>query len=138
MRLIRQMAATSAVIAALAAAPAEAQQTRAQIAAEQRLAKVKDVKPITKNKVEDVLFQIRDDFKIERLFNPRKGFFVRFGVPGEGSGFGGGPAWRISNPGEKYSFTVSAAATFTGNWIGEAVFRLPHLADERFFVEAAF
>ena len=119
----------------LAASPAHAQQTREQIATEQRLAKVKEVQPVRRGKVEDFFYQLTDDFKLERYFNPRKGFFVRFGVPGEGSGFGAGPGWRISNPGGSYSFTVSAARTLIGNSIAEATLKLPFLADERFFVE---
>lgn len=129
------MTAAAVILASLSGRPAFAQQTRQQIATEQRLAKSKEVKEIRRGKVEAALFKMTDDFKLERFFNPRKGFFVRFGVPGEGSGFGAGPAWRISNP--TYAFTVSSAYTLSGNWIGDVTLRMPRLADERYFVDVS-
>jgi hypothetical protein len=84
-------------------------------------------------KVERAFLRLSDERLLDRLLNPRKGFFLRVGPPVENGGLGAGPAWRASNLARTYTLTASAAASPTGNWIGEAVLQLPSFARDRLF-----
>ena len=89
--------------------PAAAQETRAEIAAEQRRARSRELRPKEPGKVEQAFIKFSDERVMDRWFNPRRGLFARVGLPTEGAAFGGGPAWRASDPGRNYTFTASAA-----------------------------
>jgi outer membrane protein assembly factor BamA len=118
-------------------APVDAQETRAEIAAEQRRAKSRELRPKEPNRVEQAFIRFSDERVLERWFNPRRGLFARMGLPTEGAAFGGGPAWRISPPGRPYTVTASAAASISREWLGELDLQipdvLPRVANDRFF-----
>jgi hypothetical protein len=135
--------AAAAVLAAAflvaPATPAAAQQTRGEIAAEQRRGRSRELHPTEPGRVERTLLMLSDERLMDRLFNPRRGFFVRVGLPAEGSAFGAGPAWRASDAGRRYTFTASAAASISREWIGELALQvpdaLPRLGGDRFFAD---
>jgi Omp85 superfamily domain len=130
-------AALASAAALFLALPAAAQPTREAIATDQRIAKSHDVHPVEPGTPERLLLKFSHDRVLERVFDPRRGLFVRVGLPTEGAGFGAGPAWRASNYSRSYTFTASTAASVTREWIGELALQvpdlLPSLADDRFF-----
>ena len=134
--------AGAVLIAALlvsAPGPAAAQQTREEIAAEQRRARSRDLHPEEQGTVERTFLKLSDERVLDRLFNPRRGFFVRVGLPVEGAAFAAGPAWRASDPGRRYTFTASAAGSISREWLGELALQipdaLPGLGKDRFFAD---
>ena len=137
-RIVGRILLTAAVVAA-AAAPAAAQQTREEIAAEQRRARSQDLHPTEPGGVERAFLTLSDERLLDRLFDPRHGFFVRVGLPAEGAAFGAGPAWRASDAGRHYTFTASAAASISREWLGELALEipdaLPRLGRDRFFAD---
>ena len=134
-------AVVAAALIAGAARPLEAQQTRAEVAAEQRRARSETLQPAEPGRVERTFLTFSDERVLDRLFNPHHGFFVRVGLPAEGAAFGGGPAWRASDPGRHYTFTASAAASISREWLGELSLHvpdaLPALGRDRFFVDVS-
>src|SRR6266498_2184774 len=92
-------AVLAAAFLVAAAIPAAAQPTREEIAAEQRRARSRDLQPTEPGFVERTLLTLSDERLLERLFDPRHGFFVRVGLPVEGASFAAGPAWRASDAG---------------------------------------
>jgi hypothetical protein len=135
--------AVGAVVAATllaAVAPVAAQQTREEIAAEQRRTRSRELQPAAEpNGVERAFLTLSDERLLDRLFNPRKGFFVRVGLPVEGAAFAAGPAWRASDAGRRYTFTASAAGSISREWLGELALQmpevLPRLGRDRFFLD---
>ena len=119
--------------------PAAAQQTRGEIAAEQRRARSRELRPAEAGTVERTFLKLSDERMLDRLFNPRRGFFVRVGLPVEGAAFAAGPGWRASDPGHRYVFTASAAGSISREWIGELALQLPDvlpgLGNDRFFAD---
>lgn len=130
-------AAWASAAALILAVPAAAQPTREAIATEQRIAKSHDVRPVAQGTAERLMLKLSHDRILERVFDPRRGLFMRVGLPTEGAGFGAGPAWRMSPYSRRYTFTASTAASVTREWIGELTLQvpdlLPSLADDRFF-----
>jgi hypothetical protein len=130
-------AVLAAAFLVAAAIPAAAQQTREEIAAEQRRARSRDLQPTEPDFVERTLLTLSDERLLERLFDPRHGFFVRVGLPVEGASFAAGPAWRASDAGRRYTFTASAAGSISREWLGELALEipdaLPGLGRDRFF-----
>jgi hypothetical protein len=122
-----------------AASSAAAQQTREDIAAEQRRARSEDLQPTEPGVVERTMLTLSDERPLDRLFNPRHGFFVRVGLPVEGASFAAGPAWRASDAGRHYTFTASAAGSISREWLGELALQipdaLPGLGRDRFFTD---
>src|SRR5882724_3565835 len=120
-----------------AATPAAAQQTREEIAAEQRRTRSQELQPTEPGAVERTMLWLSDERLADRLFDPRHGFFVRVGLPVEGASFAAGPAWRASDPGRHYTFTASAAGSISREWLGELALQipdaLPRLGRDRFF-----
>jgi hypothetical protein len=135
-RALMRVACPSAAVLILAL-PAAAQPTREGIATEQRVAKSHDVRPVEQGATERLLLKLSHDRVLERVFDPRRGLFMRVGLPTEGAGFGAGPAWRMSNYSRSYTLTASTAASVTREWIGELALQvpdlLPSLADDRLF-----
>lgn len=131
----------AAALLAAAATPATAQQSREEIAAEQRRARSGDLHPAEPGGVERAFLTLSDERLLDRLFNPRKGFFVRVGLPVEGAAFAAGPAWRASDAGRRYTFTASAAASISREWLGELALQvpdvLPRLGRDRFFADVS-
>jgi hypothetical protein len=132
-----------AILAALflvvAAMPMAAQQTREEIAAEQRRVRSEELKPMEPGFVEKAMLTLSDERLMDRLFDPRKGWFVRVGLPVEGASFAAGPAWRASDPGRHYTFTASAAGSISREWLGELALQIPDVmpgrAHDRFFAD---
>jgi hypothetical protein len=85
------------------------------------------------------MVKLSDERLMDRLFDPRKGFFVRVGLPVEGASFAAGPAWRASDPGRHYTFTASAAGSISREWLGELALwvpdALPAIGRDRFFLD---
>lgn len=126
---------TAALLAMLATVPAasSAQTTRAEAAREQRAAKAAGpLEPYRPKKAEAVLYRIEDDRLMERIFNPPRGVFVRYGGLPQGAGLGAGPAWRHSTA--HWSLTGSSAFSIRGYREVDGVFSFPQLAGERAFV----
>ena len=121
--------------------PAAAQQTREEISAEQRRARSRDLRPAEAGTVERTFLKLSDERLLDRLFNPRRGFFVRVGLPVEGAAFAAGPAWRASDPGRRYTITASAAGSISREWLGELALQipdlLPGLGKDRFFADVS-
>jgi hypothetical protein len=131
----------AAAVLVAAAIPAAAQQTREEIAAEQRRARSRELHPEEPGGVERTFLKLSDERWLDRLFNPRQGFFVRVGLPVEGAAFAAGPAWRASDAGRHYTFTASAAGSISREWLGELALQvpdvMPRLANDRFFADVA-
>jgi hypothetical protein len=125
---------TVALIAILAMAPAaaSAQTTRAEIARQQRAAKATDLHPYQPKKVEATLFRIEDRYLMERIFNPPRGLFLKYGGLPVGAGITAGPAYRLSN--HTVSLTGWAIAAFRGSWEANGTLAFPHLANDHAFV----
>ena len=123
-----------AILAILAIAPAaaSAQTSRTDIARQQRAAKAAGLHPYERNKVDAVLFRIEDGYLMERIFNPPRGLFVRFGGLPQGAGLAAGPAYRHSN--HTLSLTGSSAISFRGYWELSGTLAFPHLAGDHAFV----
>lgn len=87
------------------------------------------------------MLTLSDERLMDRLFDPREGFFVRVGLPVEGASFAAGPAWRASDPGRHYTFTASAAGSISREWLGELALQLPDalpgLGRDRFFADVS-
>jgi hypothetical protein len=122
-----------------AATPVAAQQTREEIAAEQRRARSDDLHPTGPGKVEQAFLTLSNERVMDRLFDPREGFFVRVGLPVEGASFAAGPAWRASDASRYYTFTASAAGSISREWLGELALQIPDVlpgrAHDRFFAD---
>ncbi len=124
----RRIAVVAALVS-LVAVSASAQETRAEIARQAREQKSKDLKPYVPNRVEATLFRIEDRYLMERIFNPPRGLFVRFGGMPQGAGLAAGPAYRRSN--HVYDLTGSSAVSMRGYWELAGSVGLPHLAGDR-------
>jgi hypothetical protein len=133
---LTRAALTSAAALILAQSTA-AQPTREAIATEQRVAKSLDVRPVAQGTTERLLLKLSHDRVLERVFDSRRGLFLRVGLPTEGASFGAGPAWRVSNYSRSYTLTASTAASVAREWIGELALQVPYLlpslADDRLF-----
>ena len=125
MKGLRAVAVMTALVLAVAPQPAAAQQTREEMAAEQRRARSRELHPAEPGRVERTFLKLSDERWLDRLFNPRRGFFVRVGLPVEGAAFAAGPAWRASDAGRRYTFTASAAGSISREWLGELALQVP-------------
>ena len=111
----------------LSASPAAAQDTREQIAADQRKARSGEVRPVEPGRLERTFLTLSDERVLDRLFNPRRGLFVRTGLPVQGAAIAAGPAWRASDFNRRYTFTASTAVSVSREWIGELALQVPDL-----------
>ena len=107
--------------------------TRAAELHAEREAKARELTPPKRSRVERLLFKIEDDLVVERWLNPPRGFYLRLGGIGEGSGFGVGPGYRYSTG--AFDLRVSAAGSMRGYAIGEASVLLPGGMKDGAFVE---
>jgi hypothetical protein len=106
-----------------AAAPAFAQDTRAGQAEQQRAAKAKQLRPYQPSAIEAALYRIEDRYLVERVFNPPRGVFLRFGGLPEGAGLAAGPGYRYST--YDWSFTATGAMSIRGSQEIEARLSVP-------------
>jgi hypothetical protein len=116
------------------AAPLLAQDTRAEQLRRERAEKAAKLRPLERNRIEAVLFEIEDRRWMERLFNPPRGVFVRWGGLPEGAGVGAGPAARFST--HTVSVTGTSVITARKYWEIDGRIAFPRLADRHLFVEA--
>lgn len=110
-----------------------AQETRAAQADQKRAEKAKQLRRYRRGRVERALLRIEDRLIVQRIFNPPRGVFARFGGLTEGAGFGGGPAYRYST--DLFRFTTSSAISMRGYWLVEGSLAFPTLADGHAFAE---
>ena len=103
--------------------------TRAALAAARRASRPTE-HGTGQGKVERTFLKLSDDRVLDRLFNPRSGWFIRVGLPTEGSSPAAGPAVRLGNPEHTYIFTASTAMSISREWLGEVSLQLPDLLFE--------
>lgn len=133
LRRIAVLALTVAGIG-LSATQAAAQATRAEEAAKAREEKARTVEPHRRSAVERLLFKLEDDLLFERLLAPPRGFHLRLGGIGEGSGLAVGPAYRFNAP--AFDVKASAAISMKKYAIGEASLRFPGTVGQNAYIRA--
>ena len=126
-------AAAVALIVAAAICPAAAQDTRSSDLERQRAEKAKSLQPYEPSRIERILFEFEDQRWMERIFNPPRGVFLRWGGLPEGAGLGAGPAVRYSN--HTFSATATSVVTLRRYWEVDGRLTFPFLADRKMFVE---
>lgn len=138
---MRIRALTAILIPLLTGAPALGQETRADVATDQRLARDQEARPNEVGRVERAFLALSHERILDRVFDPPHGWFVRAGLPQEGAAPAVGPAWRASDPNRLYVFTVSSALSLSREWIGEATLEARDLVravgDSRVFGRAS-
>jgi hypothetical protein len=102
---------------------ASAQETRAEQAERLRAEKAKQLQPYARNKAEAAVFRVEDRYLVERIFNPPRGLFARFGGLPEGAGLAAGPAYRYST--HAWSATTTSALSIRGSWEVEGRLAIP-------------
>ena len=116
-----------------AAGDQETSSTRSAELHAQREAKSRQLKPHAQSKPERFLFKAEDSLLVQRLFNPPRGIYLRWGGLGEGSGIGAGPGYRYSTG--QFDFRVSAAGSLKGYFGADASLILPGAIKDGPFVE---
>jgi surface antigen Omp85-like protein len=116
-----------------AAIDQETSPTRSAELRAQREAKSRQLKPQQQSKAERFLFKAEDSLLVQRLFNPPRGIYVRWGGLGEGSGLGAGPGYRYSTG--QFDFRVSAAGSLKGYFGADASLILPGAIKDGPFVQ---
>ena len=116
-----------------AAVDQETSPTRSAELRAQREAKSRQLKPQQQSKAERFLFKAEDSLLVQRLFNPPRGIYVRWGGLGEGSGLGAGPGYRYSTG--QFDFRVSAAGSLKGYFGADASLILPGAIKDGPFVQ---
>ena len=126
MNSLRHIALAVLCLCAPAVAGAQEADTRAEQARKEREAKAQKIEPYRRTGLENFLHKMEDDLVLERIFNPDKGLFVRFGNIAEGAGLGGGPSYRLGNP--DANLTIGAVASIKRYWLVDAALAFPNLA----------
>ncbi|MGE3345014.1 MAG: hypothetical protein AB7L71_16430 [Vicinamibacterales bacterium] len=116
----------AAVVVSTSASPADAQ-TRAAALAALRDAKAAEPKPTPPSGLEGFLLNAAETRLPARLFNPRSGPFVTVGLPGEGAGFGIGPAWRLQTADRRWTVDGTLAASVSRDWSARVQVHTPDL-----------
>ena len=116
-----------------AAIDQETSPTRSAELRAQREAKSRQLKPQQQSKAERFLFKAEDSLLVQRLFNPPRGIYVRWGGLGEGSGLGAGSGYRYSTG--QFDFRVSAAGSLKGYFGADASLILPGAIKDGPFVQ---
>jgi hypothetical protein len=104
-----------------------AQETRAEVATAERLARSREVRPEEPGRVERAFLALSDERVLERLFDPRHGWFVRLGLPTPGAAPAAGLGWRASPPDRRYTFTASGVVSLDREWLADATLDFPNL-----------
>jgi hypothetical protein len=140
------MVCAALVAAAMAGGPAAAQepqqpvappQTRAELLAQEREAKSKELDPPETGKLERALLALENGRILERLLAPPQGFYPRIGNITPGSGFAAGPAYRKAGLfGDAAHFTTFGAVSLQKYWVLDARLDAPELADGRLFASS--
>jgi hypothetical protein len=111
----------------------ETSSTRSAELLAKREAKSRQLKPQHQNKAERFLFKAEDSLLVQRLFNPPRGIYLRWGGLGEGSGLGVGPGYRYSTG--QLDFRVSAAGSLKRYFGADASLILPGATKDGPFLE---
>lgn len=129
---MRGLAATVAALWILGQAAAAAQETRAEVLAQQRAEKARDLRPYEPTGLERWVMRAEEG-KLRRLITPHNGFFVEYGYShkpvGSGIGFGGG--FRHDLFDRRARIELEAGASFRNYQMLRADLSLPRLASER-------
>ena len=104
-----------------------AQETREEVATAERLARSRELRPVEPGRVERAFLVLSDERMLERLFDPRHGWFVRLGLPTPGASPAAGLGWRASPPDRRYTFTLSGAVSISREWLADASVEFPNL-----------
>jgi hypothetical protein len=122
-----------AAMLSIGSTTATAQDTRAADLERQRTEKAASLHPYEPSRVERLIFEIEDGRWTERLFNPPRGVFLRWGGLPEGAGVGAGPGVRYSN--HTFSATATSVITARRYWEVDGRLAFPNLADRHLFAE---
>jgi hypothetical protein len=125
--------ASGVVILSSVAADVSAQETRKEVVLQQRANKAKALGSYERGRIEAFLLRLESDYLVQRIFNPPRGIFLRYGGFPEGAGLAIGPAYRHSN--RWLTLTTSAAASVQRYWDVETRLTFPRLAKGRLFAE---
>src|SRR5262245_525355 len=120
---IRRLGLPFYLTCTLAVGTAAAQETRAAIAEQQRAEKSKQLQPYVRGKAEAAVFRVEDRYLVQRIFNPPRGLFARFGGLPEGAGLAAGPAYRYST--HNWSATATSAYSVRSAWEVEGRLAFP-------------
>jgi len=126
------------LVVALAAAPAAAQETRAELLAQQRAERAKATTPYQPNPVERGLLLVDEHRMFERLAGGLYGFYPRVGGFPTGSGLAGGLGYRKALVNGQWALDAGAAASTRGYKVVQLATGLPRLFDGRVEVGAAW
>lgn len=131
MRVVRILCAMAVICLAFERESAFAQATRAEEAQKEREAKLAAKRPYKRGKIEAALFKIEDSLLIERWLLPPRGFHLRLGANGEGSGLAAGPGYRFI--GDSFEVRASAAASLKKYFLAEGAVRFPGTRQDSLF-----
>lgn len=123
MHAVRLVCALTIAVIALGGTSTSAQTTRADQMRARREEKAKAKQPHRRPAIEAALFIIEDRLLLERVLGPSRGFHLRLGGVGEGSGLGAGPAFRYNTG--RFDLRTSAAGSLKGYFIAEGAVRFP-------------
>jgi outer membrane protein assembly factor BamA len=121
-----------ALLAAITADPAAAQETRAEVLARQRAEKAAQVQPYQPNKLEKSLLWVEETDPLAKIA-PLNGFFIEYGYTGKpiGSGIAFGGGWRHDLFDRNARLVLEAGQSWRSYRMARADFSLPRLLDER-------
>lgn len=131
MRVVRILCAVAAICLLPNGQAAWAQATRAEEAQAEREAKLKAKQPYKRSKIEAALFKIEDNLLLERFLGPPRGFHLRLGGLGEGTGLGAGPGYRYI--GDAFEIRTSAAGSVKKYFLAEGAVRFPGTRQDSLF-----
>jgi outer membrane protein assembly factor BamA len=121
------------LLAVVAAAPAQAQDTRAEILARQRAEKAGQLSSYEPKRLEKTLLWIEETDPLAKIA-PYNGFYAQYGYTGKpvGSGIAFGGGWRHDLLNRNARMVLEAGHSFRGYRMARADFSLPWLLDQRF------
>lgn len=122
----------AAMLTVFAAAPVSAQETRAEVLAQQRAQKAAQLLPYQAERLEKALLWFEETDPLGKIA-PHNGFFVQYGYTGKpvGSGIAFGGGWRHDIFNRNARVVLEAGHSFRGYRMVLADFALPRLLDER-------
>ncbi|HJR57915.1 MAG TPA: BamA/TamA family outer membrane protein [Vicinamibacterales bacterium] len=122
-----------ALMVAVMAAPAAAQETRAEILARQRAEKASQLQPYEPKRLEEALIWVERTNPLAKIA-PYNGFYVQYGYTGKpvGSGIALGGGWRHDLLDRNARVVFEAGQSMRGYRMARVDFSLPRLLDERF------
>jgi outer membrane protein assembly factor BamA len=110
-------------------------QSRAEVIEEERAQKEANLSPEVEPKGQEVLERAENSVPYRLLSGQMKGFGLAFGAILPGSGFAIGPSYtRTDLLGGRLTASVEARANFNESYVGSVALSLPHLVNDRAFV----